>query len=652
MKTFSVSKRVLFAVACSALVQAGPICASAQASSPVSQLAAGSLNAQVLALPAPQAQSAPVQPQELAAWDATASVKMTGAQLEKTFDLAFRIMRNKEIYKAFNDAFASNVVKINARGNGLSLSQIVFVLAEVPALAKQLESVLAQPTLAPMNTLQVGQLLAPLTADPKIKSQIAAQNDPSRPLRLEGVKGGSGYETMVMYVGHPRLAQPGHPKSKVIPAQNLRKVVIDFIKGAKKEVMFNVFDFDLQPIADALIAQNALGVRVHGGVDKAVYNTRTEVKAVVDSLLAKDSPSLQMTLVTSVGLNHQKMIVRDAGTENAAILLLSGNFTQSCIGPEGDAVHLPPALRPKESVPNANHAIMIRGQIPAAVVKQELRKTLVYGIKGESNYPVGGAFQIMGPKPLPQSKRARPWMMLTFSPNGGLGNINRDILTRVIRETRGPVIALHFAFSSDILQNEIVARIQREAERKRALGLPATNLFFSVGDTPFAMQYWSVFLGLSGFERDQITGKYSPLANDPLRSILNAKELEDLRSRIRIAPRLYGERHVPVAGQKVKLTAKIHHKVFIFPESEVSVVGTSFNPSASAESNQEQVMVVRDPEITRTARGMFEFLYRTSASSVSEEVERRSKLPSIEKEDASEDGVEKSVVQPPQTAAI
>lgn len=635
MKTLKFSKRILFVFACLTLGHAGAICAAEPTAASVVQTA----QAQPLSQ-ATQAADASVESQELAAWDASASVRMTGVQLEKTFDLAFRIMRNKLIYKAFNDAFASNVVKINARGNGLSLSQIVYVLAEVPSLVAPLEAVLAQETLAPTNALQVSQLLLPLTADPKLKLSIAAHNDPSRPLRLESVKGGSGYESMAMYVDHPRMAQPGNPNSKVLPAQDLRKLVIDFVKGAKKELMFNVFDFDLQPVADALIAQNKLGVKIHGGVDHVVYNTRPEVKAVVDQLIARKANGLEMTLVDSVGLNHQKMIVRDPGTANAAILLLSGNFTQSCIGPEGDAVNLPPTLRPKDSVPNANHALMIRGQIPAAVVKQELRKTLVYGIKGQSNYPVGGAFQIMGPKPAPASKKARPWMMLTFSPNGGLGEINRDILTRVIRETRGPVLALHFAFSSEILQNEIVARIQREADRKRELGLPATDLFFSVGDTPFAMQFWSVFLGLSGLERNQETGIYSPLAVDPLKSILNAKELTDLRSHIRIAPRVYGEKHLKIGGESVKLTSKIHHKVFIFPESDVSVVGTSFNPSASAETNQEQVMIVRDPEITKIARGMFEYLYKNSGASVTEESERRNKMPRIEKEDTSEDLLE------------
>ncbi|MEK7356676.1 MAG: hypothetical protein AAB250_09515, partial [Bdellovibrionota bacterium] len=351
----------------------------------------------------------------------------------------------------------------------------------------------------------------------------------------------------------------------------------------------------------------------------------------------------------SVGLNHQKMIVRDPGTPNAAVLLLSGNFTQSCIGPEGDAVALPPAKRPKDSIPNANHALMIRGQIPAAVVKQELRKTLVYGIKG-AGYPTGGAFQIMGPKPSATSKKARSWMMLTFSPNGGLGDINRDILTRVIRETKGPVIALHFAFSSAILQREIVARIQRETDRLRAAGRPAKNMFLSVGDTPFAMQFWSVFLGLSGLERNTETGRYSPLAIDPLKSGLTAGELADLRSNIRIAPRVYGEKHIKVDGNNVKLTSKIHHKVFIFPESEVSVVGTSFNPSASAESNQEQVMIVRDAGIAKTARGMFEYLYKNSAASVTEEAERRNKRPVIEKEET-EDGLGAPVVAAPLAAA-
>ncbi|MES2966114.1 MAG: hypothetical protein V4760_19700, partial [Bdellovibrionota bacterium] len=115
----------------------------------------------------------------LTAWDATATVKMNGAKLERAFDLGFRIMKNKEIYKALNDSFTSNVIKINAKGNGLSLSQIVYILAELPAIWAPLEQGLSSLNAVPISTTQMHALLQPVLADAKVKASIAAHNDPS-----------------------------------------------------------------------------------------------------------------------------------------------------------------------------------------------------------------------------------------------------------------------------------------------------------------------------------------------------------------------------------------------------------------------------------------------------------------------------------------
>lgn len=569
------------------------------------------------------------------------TVDSNAADLEKAFDLALRIMQHKELYRFLNETFATNVIAINNRATGLSLSQLVYLLQNTQKTWPQIEASLSEPPATSTGLIAQRAMRAKflihfdsIFSNAKLMSNLRKHNAANQPLRLVPRGGSSGYSDLRIHVNHPQLANPDDPKSAVLPSEDLRKIVIDFIKGAKHEVMYNVFDFDLMPVANALIERHQAGVKVIGGIDKGTAETRNEVKAVIDELKKHEAEGLETVLVDSVGLNHQKIIVRDAGTPNAAILFLSGNFTQSCIGPEGDLVDVPSAKRPPQSVPNANHAIFLKGAIPAAVAKQELKKTLVLGIRGQSNYPVGGAYQIMGPR-----KRAENnWIVMTFSPNGGLGDINRDVLSRVLRDTTGRIEALHFAFSSDILKDEIISRIAREAEARKRDRVPVSGLFASVGDTPFAMRDWSAFLALSGMAMDPSTKVYSEVADFPLKKVFNANEWMEYRNSIRTAPEIYGDRHVRIDGKSYHVTGKIHHKVFIFPENHVAVLGTSFNPSANAEQNNEQIMIIRDPLIMARARGMFAYLYFKSRSSVAFEAQRRNSLPPRPSD--GEDGVE------------
>ncbi|MCM2282948.1 MAG: hypothetical protein NDI61_13995 [Bdellovibrionaceae bacterium] len=586
----------------------------------------------------------------------TAQAQASAADYRKAFELAFRLMRHKHFYAALNTAFAENVLKPQGqRMSGLALSQVVFILLHAKNHWADIELYFQQVPIAQAEDPEVRAIREKFramfdrfTQDPHIVAKLKTQNNPTQPLEVTASNGAPGFSSIDMFVNHPILQNPNDLDSPALPASDLHQLVINFIAEAKTEIRANVFDFDSQEIGDAFLAASRRGVSTHVGVDMGVFHERPEVQAVVEKmtglskaeilaqieaqpnqsviLSSPSNPKMTLTLVSSVGLNHQKAIVSDvADPQNAKTLLLSGNFTYSCLHPNGDAATLPVKLRPPDAIPNANHAILLKGQLPAVVVEQELRKTLDYGVRGESQYPLGGAFRISGPMDPATGKPTS--IILTFSPNGGLGDINRDILARLLRATHGPMVSAQFAFSSEILTSEIVARSLREFRT----GTPTP--FRSVGDPPFAMREWSGFLALSGWSRDITTQVYSDVSQKPdalIAPLISAFSTEDLsrwRESIRVGSRAYGERHeILPDGRSFKLSAKLHHKVWAFPDEYISVVGTSFNPSANAEKNNEQILIVYSSNILNITMSMFGYLYREARGSVAAEAMRRNQM--------------------------
>lgn len=550
----------------------------------------------------------------------------------RIFDLTYKVMSNKDLYKAVNEA-------LTQQASPLTQSQIVFILQNKPEYMPLIERVVGNMSTwqldtpdvyaAKLKTLKVQ--IKELVQSPDFLKQIEAYESPLNPAVLNLPGEAPGYRAMRIFVNHPYLKNPDDPKSRTLKGDDLRKVVLDFISGAEQEIWYNVFDFDLQVIADAFKTQHLKkGVKVHGGIDAGTISARPEVKKIYDFLSALESDTFKTVAVNSVGLNHQKIIVRDPYGPRAAVLFLSGNFTQSCIGPEGDLVNIPAAKRPVFSIPNANHALLILGALPAQVTHAELRKTLEYKIRGQSQYPIGGSFKIFGEK---KKQKETPYIILSFSPKGGDGDVNKSIYVPLIQNTHGPIEAVHFAFSSKQIQSALIQRAQRDVEER------GTFQFRSVGDTPFAMREWSIFLNLSGLKKDIPSGKYLVDPESPILKAIGPERLTALQNNIRVAPAIYGERHLKLEdGTSVKVTSKIHHKVFIFPEDSLAVLGTSFNPSENAESNNEQIVIVKDDLIVNQARGFFAYLFNGGVNSVNTEATRRNMraLPDTSGDDSAE----------------
>lgn len=554
----------------------------------------------------------------------------TQQQIE-LFELTQKVMENRALYKYLNRVFSSQLQispeKQKAYGwpeksKGLSSTQVMFLLQslreEWQMLKTYLESVnetnFSQPEIKNFRD-EMRKRFSRIFSDKNLAEKFKSLNDPTEPLEIQDDRT-PGYEAMEIFVNHSSLVNPFSSASAASPATDLKALVIDFIKGAKHSLIYNVFEFNLMDIAHALKEQNNMGVDVMGGIDLQTTSISDPNSAVFTYLKSHESLNFKTVAVNSSGLNHQKIIVRDAGTPEAAILLLSGNFTQSCIGPEGDAVTTPTHLRPRESLPNANHALFVKGALPALTAKYELQKTLLKGLRGQSDYPIGGSYLFYGPRI--KHNEPAPYFLLSFSPNGGMGEVNRDIIKRVILSTRGPIWTMQFAFSSPELIEAITTRL-KQAKQKNAL-----LDFRAAGDPPFALREWSAFLKLSGMQRDLTTKVYSSDPASEIRSLLNPQQLRIWQSKIRVNPKVFGEFNVRnLNGEHQRLSVKLHHKVFIFPQDQVAIVGTSFNPSRNAEGNQEQIAVVSDPKVVNKIAGAFSYLYSQSKQSVANMASKR-----------------------------
>jgi phosphatidylserine/phosphatidylglycerophosphate/cardiolipin synthase-like enzyme len=598
---------------------------------PISAAAEAAIARARAALPAWQERETPGDPDT--SHDAAVPLKSYdyGRMFDLTRDLLTRAPVQAFVKKAFKDQLAISEEMqerygLPAQVKEMSESQLMLLLALNPQHWPLIEQYLQEVEKAKTGSQHAAlhrkwtAKFAEIIKEKDVAAKFQKLNDATRPMRLEWPDGKPGYANARIHFSHERLT----PDGQMLPPGDLKKALIDFIGAADKELMFNVFDFDLMDVADAMIAAADKGVKITGGIDKRNIDGRPDVKAVFDKLSRHKNISIRA--VDSVGLNHQKLVVRDwSDKEKAASLLSSGNFTQSCIGPEGDLVGLPVdrrGFKTRDSVPNANHLVTMDGYLPAQVIANKLTQTLVMGLRGKE-YPLGGAFRVSGEKP--KDGGEAPFIVLSFSPKGTIGDVSRDMIRRLHLETRGSLRDLVFAYSS---QTEYEATLER-ARREVAEGHPFDLAI--IGDTPFTMRDYSVPLKLAGLAVKALKKgkKYVDLAANELRKIVGAKYYDEkLRSNLRIAPRAYGEH---TDGEGHKFNAKIHHKVFV--SGAFAIVGSSFNPSDNAEHNNEQIMVTNDPAFVQPMRQGFDALFGASERSIHEEARRRNERGEVSSDD-------------------
>ena len=136
------------------------------------------------------------------------------------------------------------------------------------------------------------------------------------------------------------------------------------------------------------------------------------------------------------------------------------------------------------------------------------------------------------------------------------------------------------------------------------------------------MRDFSAFLPLIGLARNIENQKYED-AHYGMASVASIDQISKLRSQFFLAPELYREKYTKINGQYLKTTAKIHHKVMIIPQQNITVAGTSFNFSANAEANNEQIAIFYHPLVTKTMLSAYDWLVENSRGTMYQEAIKR-----------------------------
>ncbi|MDZ4677766.1 MAG: phospholipase D-like domain-containing protein [Oligoflexia bacterium] len=449
-------------------------------------------------------------------------------------------------------------------------------------------------------------------ADQGVLGRFKVYNNPARTMPLLQADGKAGYFEPTVYFNHPLK----YPDGRTTEAVNLKQVWIDFIRGAKQQLAINVFDFDLPEVAEEIIKKNSEFLKnklpaVRVGIDASVIKDKTEVKKIYQLL---KTAGVNIFKVNATGLNHHKIATRDWQLKsNGMVLLSSGNLTFSCIDPLGDYISGKViAEDQKYLLPNANHIITMRSDSFSQLVNYQLTKILDLKLRGSEN-PLGGAFKVFG-ESLGGVKEL-PFMIAGFSPKGGLGDINRDIIAQVIAKTQGRIRMIQFAFSSKSIEDALFEHSRKEKVAGREY------IFESVSHTAFSLEYWSRFLIMSGYDVvDTADGKHYVLnADSRWNKEFTTDEANNNRARMLVAPNNYGQHLVRLDdGSTFEVRSKIHHKIMICGEGENTtlIIGTSYNFTESANTNNEHILVIKDPRVVPQVLAAFENLRSQASSSV------------------------------------
>jgi phosphatidylserine/phosphatidylglycerophosphate/cardiolipin synthase-like enzyme len=157
------------------------------------------------------------------------------------------------------------------------------------------------------------------------------------------------------YTGPPVLGAP----------DDVHAVILDFLGAATASLQIAVQEIDSEPIARAILAAKARGVRVQVILESSYLHEDTvpadpwavagnnEVNRVIHAAFLRAGVDVITDL--NPAIFHQKFVVRDHGRPSAAVLTGSANFT----GTDTGTNHETGAGR---SGNNLNHVVVLRGK--------------------------------------------------------------------------------------------------------------------------------------------------------------------------------------------------------------------------------------------------------------------------------------------------
>lgn len=579
-------------------------------------------------------------------------------ELTELLDVTRAIVFSPKLYEHLNKVFAEHLTVSEelqkeynwpSRTKGLSEPQILFLLKNLDDFHKIKD--LLDRYIARFGTIDENDPLRKELAEPfkrefqdlvnnsKVTSDLRGLNDPSKSLTLSYQSGRPTFTDFDVHFNQPTFVDHERQELGTLAPEDLKKIFKDHITQAKRTMSLNIFEFNLLDVADDLEAAVNRGVRTKVGIDRSTTLLAPENKAVlaklvkmagveqsieglaieeIEKLLSNVRSSRRrlftLTLVNATGLNHQKILNVDAGTAHAKTIFSSGNLTQSCLGKEGDAVNLDPQLRPATSIPNANHIVVYRNPLASVVIEHELFKTIDLKRRGQKQYPISGSYSFLGQRSPGETSPAK--MTIAFSPNGGMGDVSSSLIRPQLMQAQGQIFMMQFVASAPKILDTIIEIAAKD---------PTRFDFKFVGDPPFAMQSWSIPLLLSIMNRDDVTKKYFENKDSPLLKIMDPDQIKQLQDSIRVNPKKYGEFHYTIEGKSLKISVKLHHKVFILPRINLAILGTSFNPSLSAEGNQEQILMIQNHPVVKKTINAFMYELATSPMTVVQRARMRTK---------------------------
>ena len=120
----------------------------------------------------------------------------------------------------------------------------------------------------------------------------------------------------------PALPARGTVQLAFTPWDNVEALIVDGIRGAKQQILVQAFSFTSRALANALIAAKRRGVDVQVMADRE--QTFSGESSRIPDLVRAGIP---VTLEVRYQSAHNKVMVMDAGTADAAVITGSYNWT-------------------------------------------------------------------------------------------------------------------------------------------------------------------------------------------------------------------------------------------------------------------------------------------------------------------------------------
>jgi phosphatidylserine/phosphatidylglycerophosphate/cardiolipin synthase-like enzyme len=166
---------------------------------------------------------------------------------------------------------------------------------------------------------------------------------------------------------------------KVLGApDDLDEVIRTFIAEARTSLLVAVQELDSRAIAEVLLAAHARGVQVQVVLESSYLAEPTppadpwtaagenEVNRIIHAALLR--AGVRVIADLNPAIFHQKFVVRDTGTDHAAVLTGSANFTLTDTGTN------PPGTNPSGN--NLNHVVVLRGKSAATQYAGEFARLM------------------------------------------------------------------------------------------------------------------------------------------------------------------------------------------------------------------------------------------------------------------------------------